>query len=330
MVARFCFVSGMVVATLVSVLATFLHFVLLVAIAPAVLGFTQKIRARLLSFPGPPVRAPYRELFRLLRKQTVRVENPSYLFLTAPLTAFSATITLATLIPSFARGMATAPLADLLVIFGLFLLAEAGLIVTALNSGATAVGVNPSRLFMIVTFSMPSIFLLLLVFAFLTGSTNLDLIAGFVGNGGVAVWPRLVMAAAAIICIGIAWHFEFSACSTRTLEGISPWEAIWREYSAASLALIKFTLICLRTLWLTLFGTVFMPFWLSESQAGLVSWLKGIVGWGARLFIFAIALGTLEAYFTGLRSDRVRKLLVFGVIVAFLACFVAFVGEATE
>jgi len=320
----------MAVATLVSVLAALLHLVLLVAIAPAVLGFTQKIRARLVGFPGPPVGAPYRELFRLLRKQTVGVENPSYLFLTAPLTAFSATITLATLIPSFTRGMATAPLADLLAIFGLFLLAEAGLIVTALNSGAIAVGVNPSRLFINLALSMPAIFLLLLVFAFLTGSTNLDLIAGFVGNGGVGVWPRLVMAAAAMVCISIAWNFEFSAGSTSALEAASPWEAMWREYSAVSLALIKFTLICLRTLWLTLLGTVFMPFWLAESQAGLVSWLKGIAGWGVRLFIFAIALGTLEAYFTGLRSDRVRKLLVFGVIVAFLACFVAFVGEATE
>jgi len=330
-VASFRAFRGMAVAILVSILTAALHFILLVVTAPAVLGFHQKIRARLLGFSGPSVLAPYRELLRLTRKQTVGVENSSFLFLIAPLTAFSATIAAAALIPSFTRGMVTAPLADLLVIFGLFLLAEVGLVLTALNTGITAVGGDPGHVLTISVLSIPTIFLLFLVFAFLTGSTNLDSIAGFVANAGAVVWPRLVMAAAAMVCVSMAWNFGFSAGPRSSLlGGISSFEAMWGEYSAASLALIKFTLIFQRTLWLTLFGTVFIPFWLAESQAGPFSWLKGMAGWGTRLLIFTAAMGTLEAYVIGLTSDRIRKLLVFSIIVAFLACLVAFIGEATE
>ncbi len=56
------------------------QMLLVLALAPLLLGFTRKVKARLLYRKGPPVLQPYRDLARLMRKEAVLAENASWLF----------------------------------------------------------------------------------------------------------------------------------------------------------------------------------------------------------------------------------------------------------
>ena len=56
-----------------------LQMFLVLFLAPLLLGFTRKAKARLLRRRGPPVLQPYRDLLRLMRKQVVLAENASWL-----------------------------------------------------------------------------------------------------------------------------------------------------------------------------------------------------------------------------------------------------------
>ena len=78
---------------------------LVLALAPLLLGFTRKVKARLLRRRGPPVLQPYRDLLKLLHKEVVLADNASWLFRAAPYLIFAATWVAAALVPTFATGL---------------------------------------------------------------------------------------------------------------------------------------------------------------------------------------------------------------------------------
>lgn len=53
--------------------------------APLLLGWIRLVRARPLRRQGPPLVQPYRDLWKLLRKEAVVAENASWLFRAAPM-----------------------------------------------------------------------------------------------------------------------------------------------------------------------------------------------------------------------------------------------------
>ena len=57
---------------------------LVLAIAPLVLGVTRKVKARLLRRIGPPLWQPYIDLWKLLHKEAVLAHNASWLYRAAP------------------------------------------------------------------------------------------------------------------------------------------------------------------------------------------------------------------------------------------------------
>src|SRR6185436_15155121 len=78
---------------------------LVLMLAPLLLGFTRKVKARLLRRQGPPLLQPYLDLLRLSRKEVILAENASWLFGIAPYMIFAATWVGAALVPTFATGL---------------------------------------------------------------------------------------------------------------------------------------------------------------------------------------------------------------------------------
>ena len=67
------------------------QMLLVLVLAPLLLGFTRKVKARMLRRRGPPVLQPYRDLLRLIRKEAVIADNASWLFRSGPYMIFAAT-----------------------------------------------------------------------------------------------------------------------------------------------------------------------------------------------------------------------------------------------
>ncbi len=92
------------------------QMMLVLLLAPLLLGYTRKVKARLLRRRGPPLLQPYRDLIRLCRKEVVLAENASWLFRSAPYMIFGATWVAAALVPTFATGLYFSWTADLIAI----------------------------------------------------------------------------------------------------------------------------------------------------------------------------------------------------------------------
>ena len=68
-----------------------IQMLLVVAVAPGILGMTRKVKARLLRRIGPPLFQPYIDLWKLMHKEAVIAHNASWLYRVAPYLIFAAT-----------------------------------------------------------------------------------------------------------------------------------------------------------------------------------------------------------------------------------------------
>src|SRR4029077_13358503 len=76
-----------------------------VLLAPLLLGVTRKVKARLQRRIGPPLTQPYRDLWKLMHKESVVAHNASWLYRIAPYFVFAVTWVAAALVPTYATDL---------------------------------------------------------------------------------------------------------------------------------------------------------------------------------------------------------------------------------
>src|SRR5438128_12661792 len=99
-----------------------LQGLLVLALAPGVVGLVRWLKARLQSRRGAPPWQPYYELRKLFGKEVVVSRNASWLFRLAPYVVFASTAAAACLVPALAVERPLDGVGDLLVVVYLLLL----------------------------------------------------------------------------------------------------------------------------------------------------------------------------------------------------------------
>jgi formate hydrogenlyase subunit 4 len=306
--------------------AQIVHLALLLAAAPVLVGFIRWLKARLLGRIGPPMLQPWRDLLRLLRKQPVLAFNASFLFRAAPALGFAATLTAAALVPSFALGMTTAPVADLLVIAGLLALARCILALAGLDVGTAFGGIGASREMMFSVFAEPGLILVILTLALLAGTTNLDAVAALLREGTFGLRVSLGLTLVSTLVIAIAENGRIPVDNPAThLELTMVHEAMVLEYSGRDLALIEMTAALKLLLWLTLIATIFFPFGMAPA-GGLLAWPLGLLGWVLKMAVMATGLACFETGIAKMRVFRVPEFLGAALLLGMLAAVFLFVS----
>jgi len=310
-----------------AVLTQILHLALMFVLAPVVVGLIRLIKARLLGRQGPPVLQVWRDLLRLLRKQPVLAENASFVFTAAPVAGLAAIAAAAALVPSFALGMVTASLSDLIVLAGLLALARCTLALAAMDVGTSFGGIGASREMTFAVFAEPALLMVFFTFALLAGSTNLDLIAELLREGTLGVRVSLGLALLATTAVAIAETGRIPVDNPAShLELTMVHEAMILEYSGRHLALIEFAAALKLLLWLTLIAALFFPFGAAAPGAGPLAWAGGIAAWIAKLLVLAGALAWLETSLAKMRIFRVPEYLAVALLLGVLAAVFLFVS----
>ena len=315
-------------SVLVALLAQALHVLLMLAAAPLVTGLIRTVKARLLGRVGPPILQPWRDLARLARKQPVLAENASWLFAGAPAVAFSATLAAVALVPSFALGMTTAPLADLLVIGGLLTVARCALGLAGMDVGTAFGGIGSSREMMFAVFAEPALLLVIFTLSLLAGSTNLDAVAGALHDGALGLRVSLGLSLIAMLAIAIAENGRIPVDNPAThLELTMVHEAMVLEYSGRHLALIEAASMLKLLVWFGLIGAIFVPFAIAPAGAPATAWGLGLLGWVGKMLVLLLALAGFETSIAKMRVFRVPEFLGIAVLFALLAVVFLFVSQ---
>nr|WP_211874248.1 NADH-quinone oxidoreductase subunit H [Plastoroseomonas arctica] len=300
---------------------------LILAGAPLLLGLIRLAKARLMGRRGPHPLQPWRDLRKLLGKRAVVAETASAVTHVAPFVAVASALLAAFLIPSFARGMVLAPLADLLLIAGLLALGRVAMALAGLDAGTPFGGLGAAREMAFAAFAEPALILAALTFSIIAGTTNVDAIAGSFQDGAVGVRVSLALTFIAMLAVAVSENARIPVDNPSThLELTMVHEAMILEASGEQLALWDYQSALRLMLWLSLIATIFFPVGLASPGSGPLSWLVGIAAFATKLAALGFALAVFESALAKMRVFRVPEFLGAALLLGLLAAVFLFLS----
>lgn len=307
-------------------LAQILHIALMLAAAPLLAGAIRWLKARMMGRRGPHILQPARDLLKLLRKRPVLAENASAISRAAPYLAAGAAIVAAALVPSFARGMAFAPLADLILVAGLLALGRVAMALAGMDVGTSFGGLGAAREMSFAALAEPALVLAAMTLAIIAGTTNLDAIAGLFREG-VGLRVSLGLALVALLAVAVAENARIPVDNPAThLELTMVHEAMILEASGRHLALWEFAAMLRLALWLALLAAVFLPVGLAAPGAAPHHWIPGLLAWMLKMAALALALAGFESAIAKMRVFRVPEFLGAALLLGLLGAVLLFVS----
>ena len=304
------------------------QLLLVLALAPLLTGYVRRVKARLLRRQGPPLIQPYRDLYRLLRKEVVLAHTASWVFRVAPYLIFATTWVAAALVPTFASGLVFSYAADMIAIVALLGSARFMLALAALDVGTSFGGIGSSREMMIASLAEPAMLMVVFTLSLLAGSTQLSSIAAFMQGPGIGLRVSLALALVGLTMVAIAENARVPVDNPAThLELTMVHEAMILEYSGRHLALIEAASYLKLLLYLSVVACVFVPLGIAESGQGPTAYLAALAVYVAKLAAGGFLLAVFETAIAKMRVFRVSDFLGAALMLGFLATLLLFVSR---
>lgn len=303
---------------------TLLQVAGLLTLAPLLKTTIKKMKARLQNRQGPPLLQGYYDLEKLFRKEPVRSEAASWVFVAGPRVYFGAAVAATTLVPVL---MAAAPLeaaGGILLLVGTLALGRFALATAALDTGSPFGGMGASRDMTIAALAEPALMLGLFTSALAAGSLNLGALVRSGLQHGVAFHPSDLLAFAGLFIIVIAETGRIPVDNPAThLELTMIHEAMVLEYAGPDLALVEWASAVKELLYLTLLVDLFIPAGIATTAAPAAIGVA-LLAWAGKVFLLAIGVTVVESTNAKLRLFRVPELVSVSLGLAFLALAIRF------
>jgi formate hydrogenlyase subunit 4 len=304
------------------------QMMLVLVLAPLLLGYTRKLRARLLRRQGPPILQPYRDLLRLIRKEVVLAENASWLFRSGPYMIFAATWVAAALVPTFATRLQFSWTADLIAITALIGSSRFFLALVGMDVGTSFGGIGSSREMMIASLAEPAILMIVFTLALVAKSTQLSTISDVMLSAHVGLRISLGLVLVGLIIVAIAENARIPVDNPAThLELTMVHEAMILEYSGRHLAVIELAASLKLLLYVSLIACIFVPWGLVGAGAGLGAYLLGSAAWVVKLAVGGVLLALFETLTAKMRVFRVPVFLGAALMLGLLGTLLLFVSR---
>jgi formate hydrogenlyase subunit 4 len=299
--------------------------VLCLLLAPLLVGTIRTLKARMQSRRGAPVWQPYAELRKLFAKEVVVSTNASWLFRAAPYVVFTSTVAVTMVVPLVMVPLPFGPVADLLVVVYLLLLATFFLALAGLDPGSPFGGMGSSRGMTVAALAEPTIAVAIFALAAGAGSTNLgDMTRHILESPALALSPGHALAFASLFIVMLAETGRLPIDNPAThLELTMIHEAMVLEYSGRYLALIEWASALKLLVFFGLLANLFLPAGISTTLAPAALGVA-VLALAVKLFVLAAAVAVLETRVAKLRLFRVPELLSASFVLAVLAVTSAF------
>jgi formate hydrogenlyase subunit 4 len=301
---------------------------LVLALAPVLIGFTRKVKARLLRRRGAPILQPWYDILRLLKKETVLAQNASWLYRAAPYIIFATTWVAASLVPTFATGLMFNWAADLLALAALLGAGRFFLALAGMDVGTAFGGIGASREMMFGSLAEPATIMIVFAVSLIAGSTQLSEVAAFMSTD-FKLRVSVLFALIGTLIVAIAENGRIPVDNPAThLELTMVHEAMILEYSGRHLAVIELAAALKLLLYVSLIGCVFFPFGLAAHDGGLRSFAMGALAYVAKLATAGFLLAFFEVSIAKMRVFRVPDFLGAGLMLGLLGALLVFVTRS--
>ena len=289
-----------------------------IALAPLLAGWVRKVKARLQNRRGAAIWQPYQDLYKLFVKEARMAHTASILFRAAPYIVFVATWLAATAVPLLTSDLATAAIADVIVIAGLLALARFFLALAGMDVGTAFGGMGASREMFVSALAEPAMLMAVFTLAMSAHSTNLSAVVDYQLNGANSLRPSYLFALAGLVLVAIAETGRIPIDNPTThLELTMIHEAMILEYSGRHLALMEWAAQLKLLLYGVLLVNVFFP-WGMAQEAGAATLALALLVLLGKLMLLGIALALSETVLAKMRLFRAPAFLNLALLLSLL------------
>jgi formate hydrogenlyase subunit 4 len=291
---------------------------IVVVIAPLMLGWVNQCRAWLQNRSGAGVLQPYRVLAKLFQKDVLLAHGASPLFRSAPYVQFGCMVLVASIVPVIETNLPFAPAADVIALVGIFALARVFSALAAMDVGTAFGSLGARREMLVSSLSEPALLMVFFTPLLIVQSSSLITIVDTLAHREFALFPSLAFAAVAFVMVLLAENARIPIDNPAThLELTMIHEALILEYSGRHLALIEWATAVKLTVYCALGIALFMPW--GMAQAG--EWQAvpvAILVLTLKLALAGAGLALLESVSAKMRIFRAPEFLgmafLFGVL----------------
>ena len=298
---------------------------LVVLLAPLVLGWVNICRAWLQNRSAPSIWLPYYTLAKLFHKDALIASTTSPIFRITPYVLFGCMALAAGIVPVVATDLPFAPAADIIALVGLFATARVFAALAAMDTGTSFGGLGARREMMVGFLAEPAMLMTLFTAAFISGSTQLTTIVETLAHREFAIYPSLAFAAVAFIMVLLAENARIPVDNPAThLELTMLHEAQILEYSARHLALVEWAAAIKLVAYMTIGFALFVPWGIAESAdwrampAAVAVLALKLGAAGAGLALIEILLAKMRIFMVTEFLSTAFLLAVLGMLTHFL------------
>ncbi|ALR77845.1 respiratory chain complex I subunit 1 family protein [[Enterobacter] lignolyticus] len=299
-----------------SVLFPIIQALALFAVAPLLSGVTRVLRARLHNRRGPGVLQEYRDLIKLLGRQSVAPAASGWVFRLMPFVMVGVMLTIAMALPVITVGSPLPSLGDLITLIYLFAIARFFFAIAGLDTGSPFTGIGASREAMLGVLVEPVLLLGLWVAAQVAGSTHISNIADTLYHWPL---PRSVPLVLAMCACAFATFIEMGKLPFDLAEAEQELqEGPLTEYSGSGFAVLKWGISLKQLVVLQMFVGVFLPWGQMEQITAAGAALAVIVAI-VKLLLGVAVIALFENSMARLRFAATSRVTWAGFGFAFLA-----------
>jgi len=296
----------------------------LLAVAPLLRGGIKKMKATMQMRKGPPLLQGYYDLAKLFRKETVRSETASWVYVLGPRLYFAAAVAATMLVPVLVAASPLDGAGGILGLVGILALGRFALAAAALDTGSPFGGMGSSREMTIAALAEPALMLGLFTSALAAGSLDLGAVVRGALAPGVLFRPSDILALSGLFVVLIAETGRIPVDNPAThLELTMIHEAMVLEYAGPDLALVEWASALKELLYITLLIDLFIPLGIATTiSPGPVA--IAAVAWVAKVFVFGVVITLVETTNAKLRLFRVPELVAVSLGLGFIALAIRF------
>lgn len=282
---------------------------IVVVIAPLMLGWVNQCRAWLQNRSGAGVLQPYRVLTKLFQKDVILAHSASPLFRFSPYVQFGCLVLVASIVPVIETNLLFAPAADVIALVGIFALARVFSALAAMDVGTAFGSMGARREMLVASLSEPALLMVFFTPLLIVQSTSLNTIVDSLAHREFAIYPSMAFAAVAFVMVLLAENARIPIDNPAThLELTMIHEALILEYSGRHLALIEWATAIKLTVYCALGIALFMP-WGMASAGDWQGVPVAIVVLAVKLALAGAGLALLETISAKMRIFRAPEFL---------------------
>lgn len=288
--------------------------------APLVTGIIKKLKAKMQHRVGASILQPYRDLRKLMRKETVVSESASPMFRVIPYICMLSMVLLALMVP-FVYSKVLSPYSDLIAMVYIFTMFRFAMVLGGLEGGSTFGGMGSSREVMMSILIEPALLLSIMTLSAIThAGFNVSAITeAMCSMGALAIGPALLLAGSSFVITMVAENARVPFDNPDThLELTMVHEGMILEYSGRGLAMMEYSSMLRLMLFMTMMGTLFFP-WGVATTLDPLALLIALVTITLKLLLFAFVIAFIESTVAKMRLFKIPNLLTASFTLSLLA-----------